>query len=106
MADAPKPTRDELRTSLIERRLFPGLDGLDRKDALQELDALLAAERERCAVVLDELAQDADTAAYACLGGGDSETDPGEFLDEDGLTVAAAEAGALRTGAERLRGLT
>lgn len=65
----------------------------------------LASERERCALELDELAQEADMAAYACLGGATADTEPGEVLDGEGLSIAAATACAYRDGAARIRAM-
>ena len=79
-------------------------DDIDDLMAAVRAEAL-AHERERCAMELDELAQDADMAAYACLGGATADTEPGEVLDGEGLSIAAATACAYRDGAARIRAL-
>ena len=107
------PTAAELRDRFV-RKLEVHLASLSAAaDAREDLDRLVAAvraealasERERCALELDELAQEADMAAYACLGGATADTEPGEVLDGEGLSIAAATACAYRDGAARIRAL-
>ena len=112
------PTAAELRDRFLKERaplmkhvVTGKLRYIDGFEA--DLDALVAAvraealasERERCALELDELAQEADMAAYACLGGATADTEPGEVLDGEGLSIAAATACAYRDGAARIRAL-
>lgn len=100
------PTAAEMREALADRaRLSRGdLDRIDDLMAAVRAEAL-ASERERCALELDELAQEADMAAYACLGGATADTEPGEVLDGEGLSIAAATACAYRDGAARIRAM-
>lgn len=74
-----------------------------------DLDAIISAaraeEREACAAEDDALADESDMAAYACLGGATVDTEPGEVLDSDGLSIAAATSCAHRAGAARIRAL-